>query len=94
VFVRTTSARALGPQLSGLITPFPIFVSVLVAFTHRQQGVAAAGRFLRGHAISLHGFAAFFLVVGALLASLRTGGTFLLATLAAVAVNGVTLRAT
>ena len=94
VFVLTTSARSLGPQLSGLITPFPIFVSVLAVFTHRQQGAASARCFLRGHAISLHGYAAFFLVVGGLLQALPVGGTFLLAILAALAVNGVTFRMT
>jgi hypothetical protein len=94
VFALTTSARVLGPQLSGLITPFPIFGSVLAVFAHRQQGPAGARHFLRGHAISLFGFAAFFLVVGALLPALLATGTYLLATLAAVAVNGLTLRVT
>ena len=94
VYTLTTAAGLMGPHLSGLITPFPIFVSVLAVFAHRQQGAAASRRFLRGHAISLHGFAAFFLVVGLLLPSLVTSGTYLLATLAAVAVNGMTLRVT
>jgi hypothetical protein len=94
VLALTTSARLLGPQLSGLITPFPIFGSVLAVFAHRQQGPAAARHFLRGHAISLYGFAAFFLVVGGLLLTLPAAPTYLLATLAAVAVNGITLRIT
>jgi hypothetical protein len=92
VFTLTTSAAFLGPQLSGLLTPFPIFGSVLAAFAHRQQGANAARNFLRGHAISLFGFAAFFVVAGALLTVLPMPGAYALATLAAVVVNGVTLR--
>src|SRR5512145_2383454 len=92
VFSLTTSASVLGPQLSGLITPFPVFGSVLAAFAHRQQGAGAAQHFLRGHAISLFGFAAFFLVVGAALTTLPMHWTYLLATLAAIVVNGLTLR--
>ena len=92
VFALTTSASALGPQLSGLITPFPIFGSVLAAFAHRQQGPGAARHFLRGHAISLFGFAAFFIVVGALLPDLSTLWAYALAVLAALVVNGITLR--
>jgi hypothetical protein len=92
VFTLTTSASALGPQLSGLLTPFPIFGSVLVAFAHRQQGAGAACHFLRGHAISLFGFAAFFLVVGGLLPTLPMPWVYTLAALAAIAVNGLTLR--
>jgi hypothetical protein len=92
VFTLTTSASALGPQLSGLITPFPIFGSVLAAFTHRQQGADAARNFLRGHAVSLFGFAAFFLVVGSGLMAMPMTWVYLLATFSAIVVNGVTLR--
>jgi hypothetical protein len=69
-FPLTTSAKVQGPQLSGLLTPFPIFGSVLAVF------------------------AAFFLVVGAQLPALAATGTYLLATLAAVTVNGASLRVT
>jgi hypothetical protein len=92
VFSLTTSAAFLGPQLSGLLTPFPIFGSVLAAFAHRQQGPYAARSFLRGHAISLFGFAAFFMVVGGILTALPALWVYALATLAALAVNGFTLR--
>lgn len=92
VFALTTSASILGPQLSGLITPFPIFGSVLAAFAHRQQGADAARHFLRGHAISLFGFAAFFVVVGGVLTALPMHWAYLLATFSAIVVNSVTLR--
>ena len=92
VVLLTTFASILGPQLSGLLTPFPVFGAVLAVFAHRQQGAAAAMRFLRGHAISLFGFAAFFLVVGGTLPRLGGLGAYALATLAAVVVNGLSLR--
>jgi hypothetical protein len=34
----TEFADRLGPGLSGLLSPIPIFASVLAVFTHRQQG--------------------------------------------------------
>jgi hypothetical protein len=92
VLALTTAASVLGPQLSGLITPFPIFGSVLAVFAHRQQGAHAARHFLRGHAISLFGFAAFFIMVGTLLPALAPAWTYLLATGAAIGVNSATLR--
>lgn len=94
VVLLTAIASGLGPQLSGLVTPFPIFASVLAPFAHRQQGAAAATQFLRGLAIGLFGFASFFLVVGALLPSAGIVWAYALAALVAVAVNGVSWRAT
>ena len=88
----TGSASLLGPQLSGLITPFPVFGSILAAFAHHQQGPQAAVHFLRGHLLSLLGFATFFLVVGGLLTGLGIVVTYLLATLAVLVVNGITIR--
>ncbi len=36
----TGAAQRLGPQWSGILTPFPIFASVLPAFTHHRAGGA------------------------------------------------------
>ncbi len=83
----TAVAGLLGPLLSGLLMPFPIFTSVLAAFTHRQQGPQAVMRFLRGLVISLLGFSSFFLVVGGLLSRWGAPQTYLLAVAAVVCVN-------
>lgn len=88
----TTFAGAFGPQLSGLLSPLPIFGTVLAVFTHRAQGGAAAGQLLRGIVLGSGGFAVFFLVVGALLPGVSAIWTYLLATLAALLVNGFALR--
>ena len=41
VLVITAVANQLGPQLSGLIAPFPVFGLVFAAFAHAQQGSEA-----------------------------------------------------
>ncbi len=70
VFVLTTTADSLGPQLSGLVAPFPIFGVVFAAFTHAQQGPRAAAGLLRGIVLGSVSYACFFLVVGWLLMTL------------------------
>ncbi|MCZ8548535.1 hypothetical protein OOJ09_30605 [Mesorhizobium qingshengii] len=63
VFLITLSTRYLGPQLSGLVAPFPVFVLVLAMFTHHQRGAPAAANLLRGVIVGSFSFAAFFTVV-------------------------------
>ena len=63
VLLLTEASTLLGPQLSGLLTPFPVFASILGAFTHRFQGNLAACRLLRGVVIGTFTFAVFFLVI-------------------------------
>ncbi len=92
VLLLTTFANALGPQLSGLISPFPIFGTVLAVFTHRQQGPLAATQLLRGIVVGSGAFAAFFLIVGGFLPVLPGPLTYAVAALAALVVNGISLR--
>lgn len=61
-------------------------------FAQQSQGPAAAIRLLRGNVIGSLAFAAFFLVVGAGLLPIAISWTYLLAVLAAVMVNGRSLR--
>lgn len=88
VFVLTTFANVLGPQLSGLISTFPIFGVVFATFTHSQQGATAAAKLLRGVVLSSMAYAFFFLIVGAGLTHLGIPLTYTLAMLAAVFVSG------
>jgi hypothetical protein len=92
VMLLTTFASVLGPQLSGLISPFPVFTIVLTAFAHQQRGAHAAMSVLRGVALGSFAFACFFLTVGGLLPSLPVGWTYAAATLIAISVNGISLR--
>jgi hypothetical protein len=92
VLLLTTFANNLGPQLSGLISPFPVFTTVIAAFTHHQQGAKAAVQLLRGVALGTFAFASFFLVVALLLPGLGMALTYLAAVATTVAINGIALR--
>jgi hypothetical protein len=92
VFGLTSAAGSLGPQLSGLLSPFPVFGLILAASAHRSQGSPAAARLLRGMVIGSFGFAVFFLVIALLVTTVPVSWTFVLAAAAALAVNGISLR--
>lgn len=85
------SADALGPQLSGVVSTFPAIVTVIGTFTHHQWGRDAARHMLRGIAVSLLAFVAFFLVVGATLPEAGLPMSFVLASAVAVPISGVLL---
>lgn len=91
VLVLTAAAGRLGPALSGLLSPVPVFLLVLAVFAQRSQGTAACVRVLRGGVIGSFAFAVFFLVVGALLGRAGIAVTYALASLAMLAVNGAAL---
>lgn len=63
VVALTSAASALGPALSGVLTPFPVATTVLAGFTLSQAGTESARRALLGYVAGLPGFAAFFVLV-------------------------------
>lgn len=67
VLIITTAADSLGAQLSGLLSPVPVFTITLVIFTHSRQGPTPVFVFLRGLQYGLFSFAAFCAVVAVLL---------------------------
>jgi hypothetical protein len=93
VFVISLTAMAplLGPYLSGLLSPFPLFGAILAVFTHRSQGSIAATRLLRGFLFGLFAPAGFFLALAILIERLGIGLSFAAATATALAFQGVTL---
>jgi hypothetical protein len=90
VILLTTVADKLGPHLSGLISPFPVFSVVFAAFTQSQLGAKSASNLLRGVVLGSGSYAAFFLIVGAFLTRLGIAQTYFLASLVALAVSGST----
>jgi hypothetical protein len=88
VVLLTTVADVLGPQLSGLISTFPIFGVVFAAFTHSQQGANAAANLLHGIVLGSVAYAFFFLTIGVGLTHLGIALTYPLALLAIMSVNG------
>lgn len=92
VLLITSSAGRLGPTLSGLLSPFPVFTLVMAVFSHHQTGGSVAAPYARGLITSSIGFAAFFLVVALRLE--RAGVmAFGLATLAALGVGAAAAAA-
>jgi hypothetical protein len=91
VLTITTAAATLGPRLSGLLSPIPVFAMVLAVFTHRTGGARATIHLLRGVVLGSFAFAAFLLVVGTGLERLGILTTYVLAVVVALGVNGLLL---
>jgi len=80
VLALTAVAGWLGPQLSGLLAPFPVITTVLATFTHAQRGNDELLRLLRGLISGFGAFALFCFTLAISLHSLHTGAAFALAT--------------
>ena len=89
VVLLTSVANDLGPQLSGLISPFPAFSVIFAAFTHSQQGAKSASNLLRGVSVGSGSYALFFLVVGLWLNASGIALTYALACGAAASFSGL-----
>jgi hypothetical protein len=88
----TAIAPRLGPQASGLIATFPVYVAVMAAFTQRQQGAPAAIDVLRGLLAGLFGTAAFYVVVHLAIMPMGIAPAFLLATAITLGIQAIALR--
>ncbi|MFN8631354.1 MAG: hypothetical protein U0838_13865 [Chloroflexota bacterium] len=84
----TTIAPALGPTVSGIVTTFPVYVTVLTTFAFLHDGRPAGIGVLRGALIGLPGTVAFYLPIHFLLEAWGIGPTFALS-IAITAVIGV-----
>jgi hypothetical protein len=79
VFLITGVAQVLGPQLTGLLTPFPIYATTLAVFTHRSQGGEEAVKLLRGVIVGSLTFIFFFLIVSLTIVAWGVAASFLTA---------------
>ncbi len=91
VLLLTGLAPILGPHLTGLLAPFPLFASILAAFAHRLQGPPAAAGVLRGLLMGLYAFASFFLVLALLIEPVGIAPAFAASIAAALAVQAGSL---
>ena len=91
VLLITGTAASLGPRLSGLLSPFPVYATVLAAFTHQFEGAPAATRLLRGVMIGLFSFALFFAILSGTLFSWGLAPAFGAATLGAIVTHTIGL---
>jgi len=92
VVALTTFSNSLGAQLSGLISPFPVFSTIMAPFTHHQQGARTAIHLLRGVVLGSFALLAFYLIVNTLLPVASIPLTYLAASSMAIVVSGISLR--
>jgi hypothetical protein len=85
VLLLTGMADRLGPRLSGLLAPFPIYASVVTISTHLVEKSSSALSVLRGVVLGSYGFALFFIIVSATLVPWGIGPAFSAAAAAAIA---------
>jgi hypothetical protein len=88
VLALTTASGWLGPQLSGLLAPFPVITTVMATFTHAQRGAAETVRLLRGMLSGFVTFALFCFTLTISLGASTIAPAFLLATVAALLGQG------
>jgi hypothetical protein len=88
VLTLTAIAGWLGPQVSGLLAPFPIIATVMATFTHAQRGTEQLLRMLRGLLSGFGAFALFCFSLALLLRHLSTAESFLAATALALLAQG------
>ena len=91
VLLITAVARRIGPNWSGLLSPFPVFASVMAVFSHRNDGPQAAIGLLRGVVIGSFAFAGFFFVVALVIKTWSIPATYWLAATVALIVNAISL---
>jgi hypothetical protein len=87
VLLITEGATILGPHLSGLLTTFPAYATVLAVFIHRFDGPAASSLFLRGVVTGTISSAVFFFLLASFIMQLGLSIAFALALFAAVALQ-------
>ena len=92
VLLITQAPTILGPRLSGLLTPFPVYVSVLASSTYRLQGAESAAQLVRGATLGLFTPAVFFLIVSTTIIWLGVGVSFGLAICVTPLVHALTYR--
>ena len=79
VLTLTGAAKVLGPNWSGMLSPFPVISSVLAAFSHASLGAAGASRTLKGVLLALNAVALFMAIVSYCLPAHGIGFSFSLA---------------
>ncbi|MDR3670606.1 MAG: hypothetical protein P4L36_07170 [Holophaga sp.] len=94
VLALTAWARTLGPQLSGLISPLPVFGLVLSGFTQRLGGRSAVIGLLRGNVLGGLSFLAFFLVAGWGLRNAPAVGVYVVASMVSAGTSWMAFLAT
>ena len=91
VLTLTGAAAVLGPRLSGLLSPLPVFSSIVAIFAHKFEGAAAARLVLRGILAGSFAFIAFYLAITTLIEPWGIIAAFGCALLGALLAQGCSL---
>jgi hypothetical protein len=91
ILALTRAASLLGPRLSGLLSPLPIFATVFAVFAHKLQGGKPARHVLHGVIVSSFACAVFFLVVAEWIEQWSLVATLSTATFCALLIQGAML---
>jgi len=91
VFLITETATFLGPHFSGLLTPFPVYATILAVFIHKFEGPDASVQFLRGVTVGCFTTAVFFSLIASFVVTMGTFQTFALGVVVALTLQGLLL---
>lgn len=80
----TVAANYVGPTALGIVSTFPVIMTVITTFSHHRWGADAAMAMLRGIMLSLIGFSLFFWVLALFGQQLGLVPSFTVATLVGV----------
>lgn len=84
----------LGATLSGIVSSYPVILTVVATFTHHRWGVDAVRALLRGVLLSLLSFVAFFWTVSQVAPYHGMLASFSAAAVVAVAVSAMLIAST
>jgi hypothetical protein len=88
----TAAASRLGPVVGGVLAALPVLASILAVFTHARYGTAAVVELLRGMLGGMAGFVSFCALVAVLTVPAGIAAAFVIATVAALAIQAATAR--
>ena len=91
VLVLTAIAAYLGPHLTGLLSPFPLYGLVLSTFGHKFGGASDAIRVMRGLVGGLYCFVSFFFIYALTIERMVFYKSLLLALAAVIIIQGIML---
>jgi hypothetical protein len=91
VILITSLAPGFGPRLTGLLSPFPLFTSILAIFALQQHGADASVSVVRGVLMGLFSFASFFFTLAILLVPAGILVAFIVAILVEILFQAFTL---
>ena len=92
LFLITTFATTLGPQLSGLLAVYPLLSTTVAVFTHRADGAAAAVAVYRGLLVGLFALMGFACTLAIALTHMSLGTAYALAITLTLAIQLGSLR--